>query len=179
MVYKSILLSILLLPVASYAKSNETRIKELEEAQFQKELEFSNLVELLNKRHKTLDYYKSNTSNLLKLLRKSNEQLKIEVPLDQLIKNFKTEFDNAIDFKQLFEKSFIENDDEISYESFRAWMLIVVTEKQVIDKLTVKCEICVKELIKINTELKELKKTEFATAMNQAGVANIDNIQKL
>ncbi|MDR3549987.1 MAG: hypothetical protein P4L31_01110 [Candidatus Babeliales bacterium] len=155
---KNIALIVLLLPIASYSNSTESRIKELREAQFQKELEISNLTEVLIKRHKSLARYKSNTSDFLELLRESNEQLKIDASLDQLIEDFKEEFDNAIDIKQLFSKSFLESDSEVSYESLRIWTLVVTVERRLIDKLTVKCETCVKELIKINKELKNSEK---------------------
>ncbi|MDR3549793.1 MAG: hypothetical protein P4L31_00120 [Candidatus Babeliales bacterium] len=157
MIYRSMLLSILLLPIASYGKSTEARIKELKEAKFQKELAISNLTELLGNKHKTIANYKSYTANFLTLLLETNPQLKIDGTLDQLINNFKTEFDNTVEFNQLFQKSFLEIEGEISYEALQTWMLIIISERRVIDNLTIQCETCVKELININKELKNLK----------------------
>lgn len=157
--YKNIALIALLLPVASYSKSNEVRIKELKEAQFQKELEISNVSEMIDKKGEFFSNYKSSALDCLTTIQEKNESSKsedeMENLLDQFIKNIGVEFDGSKDIKQMFKNGL---DSKGNNESLRVALLRVMLEQRLIQKLIIKYEECAQELIMINQELINLKK---------------------
>lgn len=155
MIYKSILLSALLLPVAIYGKSTEMRIKELKEVQFQKELEASNLMKMVTDKMESLSKYKEMALNYLKLLSTDKELANIENSLDQLIKDFEAELKKAKSLKQVFKDGIVHGS---SPDDSRVPLLIVVLENRLIERLIIKYEVCVEELIKLNVELDNLNK---------------------
>lgn len=157
MIYKSILLSVLLLPISSYSKSTETRLKELKETQFQKELESSNIFKMSIDKAELLDKYKENALNNLKLSNPEKELFEIEALLNQLIDDFESELTKAKNLKQIFKNGIINSSSSHS-DALRIALLLVVLEKRIIDKLGIKYEACVEELIKLNVELENLKK---------------------
>lgn len=130
----------------------QTRIRELEEIQFQKEREISELNEMITEKMNVFDCYKSNALDYLKS--ENDVALKENSSLDQLIENFKTEFDNTKNITQMFKEGLKD-----SHEMVRIALLRVILEERFIEKLIVKFEACVQELIEINIELIDLKRT--------------------
>lgn len=154
MLFSMLLLS---MTVMSHDNNVEARIKELEEIQFNKELEISNLNELIVKKSKSFGFYKDRASYYLRLVRKESESSKPEESIEQIITNFDIEFENAQDIKQLIETSFVSLDPNNSYESFQIWTLFAVLELRLMLKLLSNYEARVQELIKINAELTHLR----------------------
>lgn len=173
--YKNIAIIALLLPltITSYSKSVETRIKELEEAQFKKELEISELGEIIDKRCASLNAYKSRAlyhywkpsqekkindlqkKNLLSKEECTKARSDIETSFNQFIKNTGVAFSAAKDIQQLIEKEAFDQD---SLEDLRIVLLRVILEQHLIEKLVEKFKICIQELTKINQELTNFKK---------------------
>lgn len=172
--YKCMILSAFLLPFAvnSYGKSAEVCIKELQETQFKKELEISDLSDLIAQRYASLAHYRSNAlifwttiqEKKIEILQKKNAlskeecikaQSEIEILFDQFIKDFGAAFNATKDIKQLVERvSF----DQESFETLRIALLRVVLEQRLIDKFTLKYEALIQALIKIDQELANLRK---------------------
>ncbi len=172
--YKNIMLAAFLLPVTitSYGQSVETRIQKLKEAQFQKELELSEIGEMIDKKCDLLTSYKSNAFYYWKHLqeKKINELQEknklskedcekaiagLEILFEECLKNIGTAFDAAKDIKRLIQNELF---DTNGFENLRLALLRVVFEQHLIEKLIVKYEACIQELIIINKELISLKK---------------------
>lgn len=152
---KNIALIALLLPVAGYSNGTESRIKELKDAQFQKELAISDLLEMLCKKHDILDRLKSNACYYLTVLQGENESSKTESSIDQLIEDMETEFDNTKNINQMFKRGLL---DQRNSELLRIELFTAALEKRFIKKLSIKYEIYVQELININKELTNLER---------------------
>ncbi|MDR3550015.1 MAG: hypothetical protein P4L31_01265 [Candidatus Babeliales bacterium] len=149
--YKNIALIALLLPIASYGNSTQARIKELKEAQFQKELEASNLFKMIMDKAESSSKYEEKAVDSMKLLTPEKDVSEIETSLKQLMKEFESELLRAKNLKQIFKDGILNCSD---YS--RVVLLIMVLEKRIGEKLITKYETCIEELIKINLELENL-----------------------
>lgn len=156
-----------------YGGKHDKRIKELEEAQFKKELELSELGEIIDKKYSSLDLYKTHLlnhywtpsqENKSIVLQKQNESLKtgciksrseIEGSFDRFLKEVGTAFNSAKNIRSIIEE---EKLDQINIEDFRIVLLRVILEQNILEKLVEKFEISIQELTKINQELTILKK---------------------
>ena len=153
--FKNIILIILILPMISYSKNLEVRIKELKKSHLQKELELSSLSEMITKKYESRAIYKANALSLLTVLHPEKKNSHAEESLNQLMKDFNTQFDNAKDVKDLFEGS-VTSVEENSYEALRVTLLIMLIEERLIGDLISKYETDLDQLIKCNIELKNL-----------------------
>jgi len=74
--FRSILLSVILLPIASYGKNTENRIKELKELRYQAELKLSEFSEKVAEKDYLVTSIKTEYSNLLTKFIKNKSSLK-------------------------------------------------------------------------------------------------------
>lgn len=154
MIYKSLLLTLFLVPFTMTNNNlQNARIQELEEAQFQKECEISELNKMIVEKNSSFHFYKSNAYDYLASM--DNSDSKAKASLDQLITSLKAEFDNTKNITLMFQEGLSSND---SYEMVRIALLRVILEERFIEKLILKFEACIQELIEINIELMNLKR---------------------
>jgi len=176
MMHKIILLSALLLPVASYGKSTQARIKELKEVRFQKELELSEIGEKIADKDYLVTSIKKDYSNLLLELMKSkkqecfekkgskepsNEEAEtirksvtdpIELFLNNLLSAIKEQKKiNKVLVKELF-------DESGTFITIRFLLMRIMIETNLLESLVGKCEECGQMLIDIDQELATLEK---------------------
>lgn len=181
--YKSIALIAILLPVTvmSYCKSAEARIKELKDAQFKKELELSDLGEIITKKDQILNSFDDDSQYLLRLLI-NRKKAKIEEKNDgkklskEEEKQLAEELRNSVnEFLHVFGAAYKEHrnvadmitngmfhEDDIKglkeLESLKFFLIKSAFERSLIMKFIDKYKICLQELIKINQELANLEK---------------------
>lgn len=178
--FKNIALIMLLLPAISYCKSTEAHIKELEETQFQKELELSNLGEMIAKRDILLRSFNTEVSDLsfhlqmreIARLEEDNggkelsdeERNQVADSLRKSINEFDISVGAAYEnmnipdgmlSEGLFNKEGSEDIKEL--QSKRFFQLRCTFERELIIKLVKRYEKCMQELTKINQELTNLK----------------------
>jgi len=159
MIYKNIILSLLFAPlVMAGNNANNTKINELKEAQFQKEYEISNLSEMIAKKSSSFYDYKSNALDHLKCEYdvSSKEKVSLDLLFNQLIEDLEIEFDHTNNIKLLLKEGLSSNN---SQEMMKIALLRVMLEERFINKLIVKIEACIQELIEINAELNNLEGT--------------------
>jgi hypothetical protein len=178
--YKNIFLSLLLLPIPTYSKSNEIRIQELKEAQFKKEIELSEIGKMITEKDELLASYDEKSQCLLSNLvdrktalleEKNGNQLSREEKqhLAEALRNEVNEFLNAL-YKsyeeqknaaevitnEIFHKDNVKGFKEL--ESLKFFLIRCAFEQDLVIKLVYKYAACLQELIKINQELTALDK---------------------
>lgn len=147
------LLSTLLLPAIIYGKNNDVRIKELEEAQFKKELEISELSAKIHHQYELLDCYRANALYEWNFLQKEKPVKKIENSFDECLASFKSTFDVTKDVKKKLKEQYSDMSEDLFYALIR-----VIVEKSFIDKLAIKYMTLIQELADINQKIIQLKK---------------------
>jgi hypothetical protein len=168
------ILSALLLPFTmnSYGKSIEAKVKELQEVQLKKEIEISEISDLIAKRYASFEHYNENAlyfwrsvqekktewlqrNDVLSKNGQQADQAEMEELFDHFFKTIDADFNAAKDIEKLIEEvSF----DQESFDTIRISVLRVVLEKRLINKLVLKYNALIQELIKIDQELITLKK---------------------
>jgi len=179
--FRNIALITLLLPMASYGKSIEARIKELKEAQFKKELEVDGLGKMIEEKEELLRNFDQSSQLLLELLvDKKLEELKTKNNYKQLsneeVKEFTESIRNSVntfmnDFgfaykdkkniknlliEGLFNQDNLENIKE--FESLKFFLIRCAFARGFLVKIIEKYEIAIHELISIDQELSHLEK---------------------
>lgn len=177
MTYKSILLSALLLPIASYGRNTEVRIKELKEAQFQKGLELSNLGKMIAERDELIRTGRKDLENIFPefkkyralALEKNNKKLtekeiakvgeNIQISLGKFVEQFDTAIKEKASMKQFLTQELFDQENPTStmaFESLRFIVIRTIFERMLLEILVGKHATCAEELIKINQELSDL-----------------------
>lgn len=179
MMYKNIVFMALLmsLPLTKCEDSNELRIKELEEIQFQKMLELSNLGKMIAERDEFLRHALENRQHIFDLVKQdkitqlekskgiklsSEEMDKIDQEIKDSMKLFLEKFyeSNINETKELIiEELYDQNnlDSITSFESLRFMLLRFMFECDFLLVLVAKYASCSQELLKINIEFNSLK----------------------
>ena len=181
--YKHMILSALLLPFAinSYGKSVEARIKELQEAQFRKELELSEIGKIISEKDVFLNSFDEDSQYLLRLLinRKKTELIaknggiklskEEEKKLGEELRNSVNEFLYAVcaaykaqkNVADIIKNGIFQEDssnDLKELESLKFFLIRSAFERELVIKFVDKYSVCIQELIKINQELAKLNK---------------------
>lgn len=172
--YKGIFLGAFLLPVVtmSYGKTVEAQIKEIEEAQLKKELEISDLGNLITERDKLLRCMQSECEQFVdefivdkKTKAKINGNILSQESVDTLIKEyvasvneFSTDIEHALnvtyDIKdRLFNNIFYDDQDIKKLESLKFFLVRCTIERALIIKLVKKYQHCLQELALINKQI--------------------------
>lgn len=178
MIYKSILLTLLLVPF-TMADNNpkNMRIKELEETISQKELEITNLGNIIAQKDELLDEQKSDWRNRIELiiyqrvqqLEKQNDgkslsqedQNKVEAETRKKAVEFLDTFFDVLnsgkEIKGMLTDSLFQ-DDETSCGLFKFYYVRLALDMQIIFDLVKKYENCIKERNMLRNELIDLQK---------------------
>lgn len=145
--FKNIALVVLLLPVASYSKSTETRIKELETFEYQAELKLSDLGEKIAKKNEFINELNS------------QYHAKIKDEKKETIDSFKDKFLSAITKEKNINNILItELIDEWGHcDSVKFVLLRMIIEKGILKSLIKQYEECIQSLINNGIELERLK----------------------
>jgi hypothetical protein len=166
---KYALIGAYLVSAVSYSCGNHKQIKELEEAQFNKELEVSNFSNLIAEKVDRFADYKMIAKNYWKSLQekkatqpKSSGSLTKngdfrpvdESMFDDLMKNIKEAFSKGINVDFLIKKDLVCLD---AFKDLRLVLLRVVIEERCIEKLIIRYESLIQELNNIDKELTELR----------------------
>lgn len=182
MTYKGMFLSALtvLIPITSYTNENSARIKELEEALFEKQLELSEIGEMIAKRDELLRSFEEGYQDLFtSLVEKKVTQIETNNDGKELSKDEKRpiaqELLNSINrytyavYEAYLGKETIKNmltdglfnQDDLDgcpeFESLKFFLIRCTFERGLVVKLVQKYEACIQELSTINQELDTLK----------------------
>jgi hypothetical protein len=163
MSYKGMLLSALLVPVVatSYCKDSvDSRIQQLKEARFQKELELSELgAKIAEKQNLLEEMYEDANAHIsvilsnLKLEEQASDQYISEINASS--ERFEELFSNKESIKGLLLKELIIEEEPFpgDFEVFKFWKLRGKFEHNLLETYIEKYEVCLQELIEINREL--------------------------
>ncbi|MDR3551003.1 MAG: hypothetical protein P4L31_06325 [Candidatus Babeliales bacterium] len=179
MIYKGMLLSILLLPVASYGKSTELCIKDLKEAQFQKRLEINNiekmigecehfLVNVSNDYHRMLEVVVAIKRN--RIIQDGGNSLTAEE-----VKNLRNSLnDSVVDFEKRLAATFDRHEaskpnivvelfdgnnphESESFNSLKFMQMKLFTQTALMKKLLEKYDHYLEELVQLDIEINTLE----------------------
>jgi len=170
--YKKIALLAFLLPVASYSQTIEEQIQELQEVQFQKELELSDIGKMISERDAFLRNGQSYIQDLLgeyKNKKKSeagNENLSDQEIIaaydkasDELIYCFDDAYKNNGNIEQLLIDAFITKDKK-EFASLRFFCSRCSIERSLIEKLVARYAKCFQEVIELDQKIIQLSNQE-------------------
>ena len=179
--FKNVLLSALLLPAMMCGTNNDTAIKELEEAQFKKELEISKIGKMIAEIDTQMRSFWDNHAQLLKELKNlkkavfreenENKQLSedeinklspaIEEDVSKFIDGLNKICEKQLDLNDYLIKELIHNDAIFTagkFSSLKFFVLKFNFERKLLEKLVRKYGFLMNELIAINKRLMILTK---------------------
>lgn len=174
-----VLLSALLLPAIIYGKNNDTYIKELEEVQFKKELEISELGKMIAERNNDLSSFEEIGQNILEYLLakkiaklemsgiklKKNEIDQLAVDLrssaNKFVSDFFVAYEKNENIEIILQKGLL-NDENLKIlkelESLNFFLVRSAFERILTQKLVKKYAMCIQELSLINQKIEQLNK---------------------
>ena len=149
--YKNLALMMLLLPITSLGSSNEARIKELEEAQFNMEKEIINLGDELEHAH--IAYYKDRNKALK--LWNTSRNINKEDSFEKFINKIGKAFYASEDINPMIEEGAFYKED---YHDFYIIITKMVVQRLHIGSITDKFKNYIQKLAVIIKNLNDLKK---------------------
>jgi uncharacterized coiled-coil protein SlyX len=161
--------------------SNDSRIKELEQALFEKELAISNLGKMIAERDELLSSFDTDCQYLLELLtakeiekleekkghgqlsQKEKEQIATDVRnlVNNFIFDFAKGYKNKNDLQGMLIKGLVtqeQSTDIPELQSFKFYLLRSAFERGIVVKLVKQYAQCIQELIDMEKQLDDLKK---------------------
>ena len=178
--YKSIFLSILLVPIAAVCNDARDKcIQQLEEQLFQKELELSNLGKMIEERDDYLASFGIDSKAIAKLMEKEVQKWKEKNPgkpfteeardqIKALIIHPAYEFsvaffaacNNGVDIKDMLTGGLFrynESDDAKEFESLKFYFIRCSIEQELLAALVKQYEKCIQDLLDISVEIESLQ----------------------
>lgn len=170
--YKSLTLAALLVPFFGYGVSKETCVNELEQAYFNKSEELRGIAKKIYKqcqqsREVVADYF-SCLDHFINSYKKENPSMQEEEIRDLLLKENYRMFDevqDAFEGKKKLTTSIVDalmyhadKDGNSDFNTSRFFEIDAVASSYYVFMLLKKYEVCLKELLAMNDQLRELKK---------------------